>query len=133
MLYLLSIFEKFTLCFQTATLSRSFERMFAIRRNAIIDGNITYETPLDVLNAVSNGTVEIALLDALTTTKYVDTLKELNLRVDQILDIDMGYGLALSGGLEILESDVRSLILSNQAYINHFVKTNVDQLFVSPV
>ena len=86
---------------------------------------------MDVLTAVSDGTVEIGLLDAIIATDYEDEMANLGLKVEKILDTNSGYGVVLSGGLEAIEMDFRSFIYSNQPLIQAYVDSKVKVLRVS--
>ena len=116
--------------FQTATLPDSFERRLAILRNAEVDKR-NYTTVEELLDAVANDEVVVALLDATIAAGYEDVLKAKELRAMKIIDTNSGYGITLSGGLEPLEADIRSYVAANKPVILEYMRLNIPRLVVS--
>lgn len=117
--------------FQTAVVSESKEQQLAILRNADLSHNNTYNTTLKVLEAVASGEVELGLVDANSAAGYEEVMQDLSLKVQKILDVNGGFGVVLSDGLEPIEEDVRGFVISNQMMIQYFIKQRVSQLIVS--
>lgn len=102
----------------------------AILRNAIVDSQSNYTTITQVMDAVSNGNVELGIVDAFATKGYNAALKERSLKIYKILDLQSGYGVVLSGEFKRLEDDMRSYVSSNQAHISLFVEKKIGILQV---
>ncbi|XP_066935071.1 uncharacterized protein [Clytia hemisphaerica] len=111
----------------TATLPDSFERRLAILRNAVVDER-NRTTVEDLFDAVANGEVVVALLDATVAAGYEDVLKAKELRAMKIIDTNSGYGITLSGGLEPLEADIRSYVAANRPVILEYQRKNIPRL-----
>ncbi|XP_057292100.1 uncharacterized protein LOC130614680 isoform X2 [Hydractinia symbiolongicarpus] len=110
---------------KVAAINNSFEQRMSILRNAIVDSQSNYTTITQVMDAVSNGNVELGIVDAFATKGYNAALKERNLKIYKILDLQSGYGVVLSGEFKRLEDDMRSYVSSNQARISLFVEKKI--------
>jgi hypothetical protein len=100
-------------------------------RNSVVDPERNYEKPEDLFQAVVDGHVVVALLDATVAAGYEDVMADMSLRAEKIIDTNSGYGITLSGGLEPLEMDIRSFIAANAPVIIEYIKKNVPLLIVS--
>ena len=83
------------------------------------------------MNAVASQTVEIGLVDAISTQGYEQEIEEKSLSIYKILDMNTGFGVILSGEFTRVETDMRSFVTANQAKISKFVEEKVGILTVS--
>ena len=90
-----------------------------------------YQTTTEVLQALKNKQVDIALLDAFAAASQVAMLKKDSLKVKEVIAADAGYGVVLSHEFVRLDKDFRSFISSNQDRITSFISNMTAKLTVS--
>ena len=84
----------------------------------------------EVLNAVKDEEVAIALLDAFTVAALAEELVSKSLKVTKLIDANTGYGIVLSHEFVRMESDFRSYISSQSNKISAFRTNMTDKLYV---
>ena len=108
-------------------MSGTVEETLAVRYNARV---VIMNSPEDIFDAVARKKVHVGLLDASKTSGYLQKINDMSLKISKIYDTNSGYGVVLSAGLEVLETDIRGYVLSNQVSIDGFVNIHVNKLEV---
>lgn len=111
---------------KTAAIFLSREYNLAVMRNAMV--NDAYENTLQVLSAVADKKVKVGLIDAVTAGSYIDRITNMSLKIHKVIDSNTGYGLVLSGGLEVISGDFESYLTAEKPQIQVLVDEIVGRI-----
>lgn len=87
-----------------------------------------FQTANEVLIALQQKKVDVALLDAFVTAAQKSSLIDLELKVKKVVSANTGFGFVLSKEMVRLENDFRSHITSKQHRIAAFISSMTNMI-----
>ena len=91
----------------------------------------SFTTAKELLQAVINGQVKGALLEANEASTLLDFISANGLRVIKQIETNKGIGMLLSGEMTTLHADIRTYVQNNQDMISKLLKNGTMELEVS--
>ncbi|XP_066925616.1 uncharacterized protein [Clytia hemisphaerica] len=105
-------------------LNGSFEQKIALQRNGKVNQKNIYTSIHQLQKALSEGEIEVVILDAFTAGTHKLEFQHSLLRVAKVLDVPRTYGFVLSGDLANSHDKFRSYVKDNENLIFEILKNS---------
>ncbi|XP_022800571.1 uncharacterized protein LOC111338361 [Stylophora pistillata] len=118
---------------KVAAIQDSFEYRFGLRRNALVNPDNQYTTYEEIANALLDGEVTGALIDAFVLGNRKDLFENPSLRIIKVFDYSSAYGLVLSGEAKKLRTCFGKFAQSHKKEIFQIIESHVESVEESSI
>nr|XP_058971065.1 uncharacterized protein LOC131797458 [Pocillopora verrucosa] len=118
---------------KVAAIQDSFEYRFGLRRNAQVNPDNQYTTYEEIVEALLDGEVTGALIDAYVLGSRKDLFENPSLRVIKVFDYSSAYGLVLSGEAKKLRTCFGKFAQSHKKEIFETIESHVESVEESSI